>query len=87
MPFSCNFSPSRELSTQSRTFILGIITKAQVVKTFSPLQKLIDQRDQTTIGGRTLSHPTLAQQELNEFGVTDKEINQLGYEDSPDRFS
>ena len=45
------------------------------------LRKLIDEGGQTTVGGKTPSHPTLARWESNELGVTDEEITRLEKEE------
>ncbi len=45
------------------------------------LRKLIDEGGQTTVGGKTPSHPTLARWESNELGVSDEEITQLEKEE------
>lgn len=45
------------------------------------LRKLIDEGGQTTVGGKTPSHPILARWESCEFGLTEEEINRLEKED------
>ena len=50
------------------------------------LRKLIDEGGQTTVGGKTPSHPILARWESEEFGVSDEEITRLEKEDcSPEK--
>ena len=50
------------------------------------LRKLIDEGGQTTVGGETPSHPTLAQWESEELGLTKEEVNRLLKEDpTPDK--
>jgi len=45
------------------------------------LRKLIDEGGQTTVGGKTPSHPILARWESEEFGLSDEEITRLEKED------
>ena len=45
------------------------------------LRKLIDEGGQTTVGGKTPSHPTLARWESNELGLSDEEITRLEKEE------
>lgn len=50
------------------------------------LRKIIDEGGQTTVGGKTPSHPILARWESKEFGLTDEEITRLEKEDcSPEK--
>lgn len=50
------------------------------------LRKLIDEGGQTTVGGKTPSHPILARWESQEFGLSDEDITRLEKEDcSPEK--